>query len=46
MAFRSVFGLELPTYRKVLMELRERIDTAKKDKEIKKEADATHEPHS
>ncbi len=40
MAFRSVFGLELPTYRKVLMELRERIDTAKKDKDIKKEADA------
>jgi hypothetical protein len=40
MAFRSVFGLELPTYRKVLMELRERIETAKKDKDIKKEAEA------
>lgn len=40
MAFRSVFGLELPTYRKVLMDLRERIESAKKDKDIKKEADA------
>lgn len=40
MAFRSVFGLELPTYRKVLLDLRERIETAKKDKDLKKEADA------
>lgn len=40
MAFRSVFGLELPTYRKVLVDLRERIETAKKDKDIKKEAEA------
>jgi len=40
MAFRSVFGLELPTFRKVLMDLRERIETAKKDKDISKEADA------
>jgi len=40
MAFRSIFGLELPTYRKVLMDLRERIETAKKDEDIKKEADA------
>jgi hypothetical protein len=40
MAFRSIFGLELPTYCKVLMDLRERIETAKKDKDIKKEADA------
>lgn len=40
MAFRSIFGLELPTYRKVLMDLRERIETAKKEKDIKKEADA------
>ena len=40
MAFRSAFGLGLPTYRKVLMDLRERIETAKKDKDIQKEADA------
>lgn len=40
MAFRSIFGLELPTYRKVLMELGERIETAKRDKDIKKEAEA------
>jgi hypothetical protein len=40
MAFRSVFGLELPTYRKVLMDLRERIETAKNDGDITKEAEA------
>jgi hypothetical protein len=40
MAFRAIFGLELPTYRKVLMDLRDKIETAKKDKDIKKEADA------
>lgn len=40
MAFRSVFGLELPTYRKVLLDLRERIEAAKRDKDIKKEAEA------
>lgn len=40
MAFRSVFGLELPTYRKVLTDLRERIETAKKDNDVKKEAEA------
>jgi hypothetical protein len=40
MAFRSIFGLELPTYRKVLTDLKDRIEKAKKDKDIKKEAEA------
>jgi hypothetical protein len=40
MAFRSVFGLELPTYRRVLMDLKDRIEKAKKDKDLIKEAKA------
>jgi hypothetical protein len=40
MAFRSIFGLELSTYRQVLMDLRARIEKAKKDKDINKEAEA------
>ena len=40
MAFRSIFGLDLPTYRQVLTDLRDRIEKARKDKDINKEAEA------
>jgi hypothetical protein len=40
MAFRSLFGLDLPTYRKVLTDLKDRIETAKKSKNILDEAKA------